>query len=68
MPDVRLQTLVTCPECGTETETFMPTDRCRVLWTCPACGATLTPDADDCCVFCSHGSAPCPPVQRNGHC
>ena len=28
----------------------------------------LQPDADDCCVFCTHGSAPCPPVQRNGHC
>jgi hypothetical protein len=26
----------------------------------------LKPLAGDCCVFCSYGSVPCPPVQQNG--
>ncbi|MDY0329290.1 MAG: GDCCVxC domain-containing (seleno)protein [Thiomonas sp.] len=30
----------------------------------PACGAELRPLPGDCCVFCSYGSVPCPPVQR----
>ncbi len=31
--------------------------------TCPACGVRITPNKGDCCVFCSYGSLPCPPVQ-----
>ena len=27
------------------------------------CGAPLKPKAGDCCVFCSYGSVPCPPLQ-----
>ena len=30
---------------------------------CAGCGALLTPKAGHCCVFCSYGSVPCPPVQ-----
>ncbi len=68
MSEAVLKTTVTCPECETETETSMPTDRCQITWTCPTCGATLTPDAGDCCVFCTHGRTPCPPVQQNSEC
>lgn len=64
MPDVMLVSTITCPGCGAETETEMPTESCQYFWDCPACGAVLRPEAGDCCVFCSHGSAPCPPVQR----
>jgi hypothetical protein len=32
--------------------------------TAKACGAVLRPRPGDCCMFCSHGSVPCPPVQR----
>jgi len=42
----------------------MPTDACRVFHVCEGCGATLKPLPGDCCVFCSYGSVPCPPMQR----
>jgi hypothetical protein len=41
----------------------MPRDACRIVYQCTACGATLRPASGDCCVFCSYGSVPCPPVQ-----
>ncbi len=66
MSDVQLETTVTCPECGAETETTMPTDRCEFFWTCPACDTTLRPEAGDCCVFCTYGRVPCPPMQNGG--
>jgi hypothetical protein len=28
----------------------------------------LSPKAGDCCVFCSYGSVPCPPVQQGMAC
>jgi hypothetical protein len=64
-----LQSRITCPHCGhTELET-MPTDACQWFYECKACGALLKPKAGDCCVFCSHGDVPCPPIQleRAGH-
>jgi hypothetical protein len=30
---------------------------------CKGCGETLKPLPGDCCVFCSYGTVPCPPVQ-----
>jgi len=57
---------LTCPACGfTATET-MPTDACRFFYDCRGCGTRLKPLAGDCCVFCSYGTAPCPPVQTHG--
>ena len=41
----------------------MPTDACQFFYECKGCGALLKPRAGDCCVFCSYGSAPCPPIQ-----
>jgi hypothetical protein len=26
----------------------------------------LKPEPGDCCVFCSYGSVPCPPIQASG--
>lgn len=58
-----LQSTLTCPHCGhTSTET-MPTDACQWYYPCPGCGAMLTPKPGDCCVFCSYGDVPCPPIQ-----
>ncbi|MGJ3243569.1 MAG: GDCCVxC domain-containing (seleno)protein [Opitutales bacterium] len=58
----------TCPECGhCQTET-MPTHSCRFFWDCPQCGAKLKPKAGDCCVFCSFGDVPCPPIQADRAC
>lgn len=55
---------ITCPGCGTTTEATMPTGSCQFFWDCPACDTVLRPKAGDCCVFCSYGSVPCPPVQK----
>jgi hypothetical protein len=44
----------------------MPTDACVFFHACAACGTMLRPKAGDCCVFCSYGSVPCPPVQLAG--
>ena len=41
----------------------MPSDACVFFWDCAGGGARLKPKAGDCCVFCSYGSAPCPPRQ-----
>ncbi|MBZ9792915.1 hypothetical protein K9B32_22870 [Rhizobium sp. 3T7] len=41
----------------------MPTDACQVFYDCMGCGAKLRPKAGDCCVFCSYGDVPCPPIQ-----
>jgi hypothetical protein len=41
----------------------MPTEACVYFHPCAGCGTVLRPKAGDCCVFCSYGSAPCPPIQ-----
>ena len=44
----------------------MPTDACLFFHECAGCHALLRPKAGDCCVFCSYGSVPCPPIQTGG--
>ena len=58
-----LRSTITCPHCGARTEERMPEDACRYFYACPQCGARLKPKPGDCCVFCSYGDVPCPPVQ-----
>ena len=58
-----MQSIITCPHCGRRTEEKMPTDACLYFYDCPACNAKLKPKVGDCCVFCSYGSVPCPPIQ-----
>ena len=41
----------------------MPTDACQIVYECRGCTAQLKPKPGDCCLFCSYGSIPCPPVQ-----
>jgi hypothetical protein len=41
----------------------MPTDACQFFHECAGCHVLVRPKAGDCCVFCSYGSVPCPPVQ-----
>jgi hypothetical protein len=57
------QSVITCPHCGATKIETMPLDACLVFYECADCGATLRPKRGDCCVFCSYGSVPCPPVQ-----
>jgi hypothetical protein len=62
---MQLQSTLTCPKCGHQATEIMPTDACQFLYDCKGCGARLKPLAGDCCVFCSYGSVPCPPIQEN---
>lgn len=59
---------LTCPKCGYQSTETMPTDACIYFYDCKGCGAVLRPKVGDCCVFCSYGSVPCPPVQANASC
>lgn len=57
------QSVLTCPSCGFAKTETMPTDACLIVYACAGCGAELRAREGDCCVFCSFGSVPCPPVQ-----
>ncbi len=59
-----LQSDITCPNCGTAKTETMPTDACQFFYACTGCGTMLRPKPGDCCVFCSYGSVPCPPIQE----
>ncbi|MGH8495752.1 MAG: GDCCVxC domain-containing (seleno)protein [Gammaproteobacteria bacterium] len=59
---------LTCPECGHVSIESMPADTCIYFHDCGGCGASLRPRPGDCCVFCSYGSVPCPPVQSARPC
>jgi hypothetical protein len=71
MNEVTLLSTLRCPECGfTKTET-MPSDACQWFYECEQCHTVLKPLPGDCCVFCSYGTHPCPPIQLqsvNGPC
>ena len=54
---------LTCPECGFVQRLEMPTSSCYIFHQCSNCKATLKPKPGDCCVFCSYGDIPCPPIQ-----
>jgi hypothetical protein len=58
-----LQSLITCPNCGTTKSETMPTDACQFFYKCTGCDTMLKPKSGNCCVFCSFGSVPCPPIQ-----
>jgi hypothetical protein len=60
---MELRSTITCPSCGHHATEEMPTNACRVVYDCDACGARLKPRDGDCCVFCSYGTMPCPPIQ-----
>jgi len=61
-----LKSVITCPNCGHKKEEIMPTEACQFFYECENCHTVLKPKQGDCCVFCSYGSVPCPPVQKSG--
>jgi len=61
---VVLQSIISCPQCGYQKEEEMPTGACQFFYECKNCSVILKPKKGDCCVFCSYGSVPCPPVQE----
>ena len=60
--------IITCPECGFQKEETMPTDACQFFYECDACKKVLRPTGNDCCVYCSYGTVPCPPIQLDQPC
>jgi transcription elongation factor Elf1 len=65
---MQTQSTITCPACNHQQIETMPTDACQFFYNCKGCGIRLKPRAGDCCVFCSYGSAPCPPMQTGDCC
>ncbi|GAB4321947.1 MAG: hypothetical protein Kow00127_14520 [Bacteroidales bacterium] len=63
--EIILKSVITCPECGAKHLEEMPVDSCQIIYECPDCKAVLRPKEGDCCVYCSYGSVPCPPVQQS---
>lgn len=61
-----IDSILTCPACGHRKSESMPLDACLYFYECEGCRTLLRPKAGDCCVFCSYGSVPCPPVQEQG--
>ncbi|PCJ39466.1 MAG: hypothetical protein COA99_10250 [Moraxellaceae bacterium] len=66
MNKIILDSELTCPECGHKELLEMPTNACQWFYECTGCRVLLKPKQGDCCVFCSYGSVPCPPIQSQG--
>ncbi|WP_148663689.1 GDCCVxC domain-containing (seleno)protein [Bosea vaviloviae] len=60
---MQLESRLTCPHCAHQVTESMPTDACQFFYECKGCGVLLRPLEGDCCVFCSYGTNPCPPIQ-----
>jgi hypothetical protein len=58
-----LSSTLTCPRCGHAKKETMPTDACQWFYECEGCREVLRPKPGDCCVYCSYGTVPCPPMQ-----
>ncbi len=67
-PTVIAQSTLTCPECSHTVKHVMPENFCQWFLECAGCGTLLKPRPGDCCVFCSYGDVPCPPVQAGDAC
>ncbi len=63
-----MNSVLTCPVCHFAEDLPMPDDACVYFHECTRCRTRLRPEPGDCCVFCSYGSVPCPPVQADGAC
>lgn len=66
MTSVVLESTLTCPACSHVKVEVMPTDFCQWFYECEQCHTVLKPKSGDCCVFCSYGTVPCPPIQETG--
>lgn len=65
---VILKSTITCPACNYKETLQMPEDSCQFFYECPQCKTMLKPKPGDCCVFCSYGDVPCPPIQKDKKC
>ncbi|WP_426417784.1 GDCCVxC domain-containing (seleno)protein [Aestuariirhabdus sp. LZHN29] len=64
----KLESTITCPVCGHVEVEVMPEDFCQYYYDCKGCKALLKAKAGDCCVYCSYGDTPCPPIQLDKPC
>lgn len=64
----QIRSVITCPHCQAAALEHMPVDACQWFYRCNTCNALLTPKKGDCCVFCSYGTIPCPPIQMGNSC
>ncbi|MDQ3047635.1 MAG: hypothetical protein M3R27_08820 [Bacteroidota bacterium] len=62
--NIKSKSVVKCPICKYKKEVIMPVMLFQTMYECEECNARLKPNVGDCCVFCSFGSVPCPPVQK----
>ena len=62
--ETKLKSVITCPVCGHKKEETMPEDSCVFFYECENCKTILKPRKEVCCVFCTYGNVPCPPVQK----
>jgi len=62
------ESIITCPYCEHQKTEKMPPNACQYFYKCEECLKILKPKAGDCCIFCSYGNIPCPPVQENENC
>lgn len=60
---MKLISTLTCPHCGHRASETMPTNACQFFYECTGCNTLLRPKQGDCCVYCSYGDVPCPPIQ-----
>jgi hypothetical protein len=60
----QFRSTIVCPVCDHRSTEAMPTDACQFFYECTGCGRLLRPKSGDCCVFCSYGDVPCPPIQE----
>ncbi len=51
---------LTCPYCSSKESAEIPNDSCVPFYKCKSCGEMIKAKEEDCCVFCSYGSEPCP--------
>ncbi len=68
MSKIEPKSVLICPECGHKELETMPTEACQWFYDCKGCGVLLKPKQGDCCVYCSYGSVPCPPIQEGKNC
>ncbi|WP_072659450.1 GDCCVxC domain-containing (seleno)protein [Mariprofundus micogutta] len=59
---------LTCPHCHAQSKEQVPSDACQWFYECRHCHVLLRPKPGDCCVFCSYGDVPCPPIQSGEAC
>jgi len=56
------------PYCAFTKVEQMPIDSCQILYNCTGYNQEITPKNEDCCVYCTYGTVPCPPIQENKNC